>query len=190
MQGRLLTGLAALVAAVNLGRSGHFWPPQWQAATAFFAALAAWLFAEFQSRSSPYAHDAGLFERIMEVIEDGERDFLRNHDFHVSFLRERLRGSREIRLWEGARYEFLDKAMQKKWQPLKEQFDAFGDLIAVSTSPDRNAEGHQTVHPMHHDPSDPNERVREEIRALNKAASDLINSFDAFESFGRRRLDV
>ena len=190
IEGRLIAGVAAMVAAANLARSGQYWPPQWEAATAFLAAFAAWLFAEFRSRASPYAHDIGLFKRIMDLIDDAERDFLRNHDFHVSFLRERLKGSREIRLWEGARYQFLDKAIQDKWGPLKKQFGDFGDLVAVSTSPDRNAEGHQTVHPMNHDPSDPNERVRAEIAALNRAASDLIESFDAFESFGRKRLDV
>lgn len=190
IQGRILTGAAALVAAANLARPDNFWPPQWEAVTAFCAALAAWLLAEFQGSATPYPHDVALFTKITRLIEDGERDFLRNHDFHASFPRRRMEGSREIRLWEGSRHEFLDKALQKRWGPLKVQFDAFGDLVAVSTSPDREATDHQTVHPYGHDRSDPNERVREEIAALNKAASDLIRAFDAFETYGRKRLSV
>jgi hypothetical protein len=190
LQGRVGTGLLAILAAVNFARPGAGWSFHWEGFAALLAAMGVWGVAEFQGSTTPHPHDVRLFARIMDLVDDGERDFLRNHDFHASFPRERRRGSREIRLWEGAPYEFLDRPMQKIWEPLKAQFDAFGDLVAVSTSPDRDQEGFQTVHPHGRDRSDPSARVREEIKELNTAASALVKSFDAFEIYGRKRLGV
>ncbi|MEA3014297.1 MAG: hypothetical protein QOD42_2842 [Sphingomonadales bacterium] len=190
LQGRVGTGLLAIFAAVNFAQPGSEWSFQWERLAALLAAAGVWLVAEFQSSAAPHPHDVRLFNRIIETVGDGERSFLRFHDFHASFPRARLDGTREISLWEGASYAFLDSGLRKQWEPVRAQIDAFRDLVAVSTAPDRFQSGNQTVHPHRSDPSDPSERVREEISALNIAASSLIKSFDAFEIYGRKRLGV
>lgn len=123
LQGRIGTGLLTILAGVNLARPGSAWFLQWESLAAFLAAFATWLVAEFQGAGTPYPHDVRLFSKILDLIDDRERHFLRTHEFHEAFSRECMKGLREITHWGGAAYTFLDSKMQKQWAPLKARIE-------------------------------------------------------------------
>jgi hypothetical protein len=185
--GRISTG-AAMAVAIMVG----LWPDHPRDIDpvrlgAVITTALAWLAAEIMSGRKPSDHDLALFARIIELMPESTVDFLRNHDFDNSFAKAPQDGLFEIADWEGGRRQFLDGALQKKWAPLQAEIKAFVGVLAVGTGP-VGAGPLFSVHPDHTDKMNPPDWVAQRIKELNKKASALSKTADAFERYGRNRL--
>ena len=57
---------------------------------------AAWLFSELSGAAAPRQHDIDLFNRVVTALPPPTLDFLKSHDFAVSFRRSKMEGLLEI----------------------------------------------------------------------------------------------
>ena len=184
------SGLGAFAALALLLRPGPDWTPDLAALFAFFAALGVWLLSTLRA-AVPKCHpsDVRLFGEIEATIAHDERQFLRQHDFLNEFLPRRLDGSRRIYVdWEGPRYNFLDKKLNKEWLKVRGLIDNFCLLFGRYTAPMRGNFEFQTVRTSRGE--DITDQEYQEAKELNTAASTLANAFDRFEVIARTRLHV
>ena len=185
---RLGSGAAMLLALfVVLAPDAH-WEPDWAAIGAFSVATGTWLFATLRGAIPPaHPSDIRLFEEIEGVIGHDERQLLRNHDFLNEFLRDRTRGVNRIYdTWDGPRYQFIDRKVQRRWSKARELIDAFALLTAETTSPMRGRIEFQTVRMSRGD--DVTDREHQEAKALNELSGKLTKALDDFEALARRQL--
>jgi hypothetical protein len=193
-QGRLLTGLAFVGAAVATALA-FVQPSATMAAkatalVALIPAFAAWTFTAIAGGNAAHPHDIRLFERIMATLPEDERHFLRGHDFGNDFMLTSLAGVREISHWQGPTFEFLDRAIERKWKVLRSEIGDFRDRMAQTTAPQRGGGQMKTIHTGFGDREDPSPHVRAKIDALNSGATKVTKLIDEFEPFVRRRLIV
>lgn len=147
----------------------------------------AWLAAELASGRQPSDHDVALFKRIVELLPDGTTDFIRNHDFGQSFSGQHQAGLSEIGAWEGTRYQFLDRSLQKQWAAVYAQLKVFNAALVSGTGA-VGAGPLFSAHPDHSDRDNPEPWVQKHIDTLNKEAGKLSKAVDVFEKYGRNRL--
>lgn len=185
------------VLTVLIATAVFLWPaPAWEAkigeGSALAVALGAWVYAEIQSftRKTAHPHDLALFKTVQALFDANEIAFLKRHDFGNSFRADYLNPIFEVGgLWEGARYEFHDKATQKKFADFLVKCQELSLLLSQYSFPTKN--NFQSVVPD-------NERARdyfsyqttELIRYLNDKATWLAESFELFEKTARSKLHV
>jgi hypothetical protein len=192
-QGRLISGLAFVVAAFTSGiaiASNATWTTKLAASLPLVATGAAWILAEVSGGAVAHPHDIKLFGRIMACLPDDDRHFLRDQNFANNFDLSRMRGIGEMSYWQVSSVEFLDRKIQQEWRELKDKICEFHRLVVSTTAPLSGNVRLQTVYPKSVDPEDPPERVVKEIDALNRGATQLTELIDAFEPMARRRLFV
>lgn len=187
VQGRMTTGCVLLVAVVV-----GLWPDHSRSfdpakAGAIITAAIAWLFAEIADVGKPRPSDVILFENIVAKFPQGVLDFLRHHDFGAAYHDPGFDGLYEVSSWKGARYEFVDKVLQRHWSKMKADISRFSSALAHNTFPE-SARGWFTVHTTHGDPENPEEFVQKRITLLNDMATNFANQIDSFERFARARL--
>lgn len=185
--GRISTG-AAMAVTIMVG----LWPDHPRDIDpvrlgAVITTALAWFAAELMSGRKPSDYDLALFARIVELMPESTIEFLRNHDFDNSFAKAPQEGLFEIGEWEGSRRRFLDGTLQKKWAPLQAEIKTFAGALAVGTGP-VGAGPLLSAHPDHTDKMNPPDWVAKRIDELNKKASALSKTADAFERYGRNRL--
>ena len=188
VQGRLTAGLALVVAIVVGLWPDHPRPFDVVRAGAILTTAVAWLFAEISSANAVSEHDKGLFSLFRETVKEADKDFLREQDFHFSFVYMKSAGLREMAYWTGAAYEFVDDKIESKWAPLIKEVDAFVGMMAQYAAPVGGNTLLMTVHPTQGDPDDPKPWVLDEIAKLNSAARKLYANLNDFERFARKRL--
>lgn len=190
--GRISTGCAAL-AALAIG----LWP--WSEAdvdiaklVGFVSALAAWLFAELSGIGEAHPNDVRLFNRLMEVIPEGERRTYRDLDMGNPIPYRHVEGSGTIaETWHGAGYEFVDKTLNREFKALLEKIRTFSRLFAVNTGPMRGSNTFATVKTTEDiQTGRRSNQTLENTAGLNAAATSLIEALDDFERLARRRLRV
>lgn len=185
--GRISTGSAMGVAiAVGLwnGHEGDIDPVRLGAVV---TTTLAWLAVEVASGRKPSDHDIALFKRIVELLPDSTTDFIRNHDFGQSFNGQHQAGLSEIGAWEGTRYQFLDRRLQKQWSSVYAQLKVFNTALVLGTGP-VGAGPLFSAHPDHGDRDNPEPWVQKHIDTLNTESGKLSKEVDAFEKYGRNRL--
>lgn len=190
VQGRIITGFAFAV-AITVG----LWPDHARSIDpvelgAVVTTGLAWLFAEIAGHRAASPHDIKLFETITTKLPQRLLDFLREHDFGASFGDPGIAGLFDVSGWEGSRYDFLDKKLQKQWVGVRLSIRQFGNDFALNTFPANVAGNWFTVHPTIGDPENPENFIQERIDRLNTSASRLVVEIDAFERSARKRLSL
>lgn len=166
------------------GHEGHVDPVRLGAVV---TTTLAWLAAEVASGRKPSDHDIALFKRIVELLPDSTTDLIRNHDFGQSFNGQHQAGLFAIGAWEGTRYQFLDRKLQKQWAAVYAQLKVFNAALVSGTGP-VGAGPLFSAHPDHGDRDNPEPWVQKHIDTLNMESGKLSQAVDAFEKFGRNRL--
>jgi hypothetical protein len=185
--GRISTGSAmavAIAAGLWHGHTGEVDPVRLGAVV---TTTLAWLAAEIASGRKPSEHDLALFKRIIELLPEGTTDLIRNHDFHNSFHGHHQDGLFELAAWEGARYQFLDSVLQRRWAAVHAQIGRLTKELVTAVGP-VGAGPLFTAHPQIGDRDNPEPWVQDRIDTLNREASATSKIIDAFERFARNRL--
>ena len=96
-----------------------------------------------------------------------------------------FRGLREVAVWEGPDYRFLDRALDKAWAPVLAALQSFKTELGRRSMPKAGGDGWYSVR---------SEARREQWEAdaafLNAASDALTKQLDAFLVLGRRRLGI
>jgi hypothetical protein len=195
---RVLDALASVAGRISLGVAmagsvaaglwyGHEGDPDPVRILAIVTASGAWLVAEISSGRKPSEHDMTLFKRIVELLPDETTDFIRNHDFGQSFNGQHQSGLSQIGAWEGTRYQFLDRGLQKRWAAVHTQLKVFNAALVSSTGPVGGGPLF-SAHPEHGDRDNPEPWVKKHIDTLNTEAGKLSKQVDIFEKYARDRL--
>lgn len=187
-QGRLTTGTALVVAIVVGLWPDHARPVDPVRLGAVLTAAMAWLFAELAGPGEPRPHDLKLFELLVSKLPEQFLSFLRDHDFGAAYHDPGVGGLYDVAAWQGARYEFVDPALQKRWATLRGEARKFAHDLSHNTFPDDVNANWYTVHPTNGDPGDPQPFVVRRIDLLNAGASALAGRIDEFEGYARERL--
>lgn len=145
-----------------------------------------WQRTAFATKPNP--HDVELLLRVREQITEELTNFLRHHDFGISFYDRVLGGMYEVANWKGGRFEFIDEKVQVAFKDVQRLSDDLGRVIAQKTYPlERNSEK-QTVHRCGSGDWDIPDDVREAITELNTISTDLVEAVDNFERISRNRI--
>ena len=188
-QARIASGFAMLVAAAAALRPDENWTASWPAIGAFAVTTLGWLVTNLKGAGTPHPHDTRLFAQVQNLITHDERNFLSNQDFGTLFRRDAWKGVRDVySSWEGPRFTFTDRSLQKSWSSVIEQIGVFSELVVSTTSPARNPD-FQTVRTAR-DEGGLSSETRREAQAMNEAAAELVRRLDSFEQKARRTLRV
>lgn len=190
-QGRITTGcVLALSIAVGLSPdySQSFDPGKF---AAIIVAAIAWLYAELAGHRAPSAHDVTLFKGIVQALPHRLITFLREQDFGVGVYADVGSCSLgEVAHWDGARYTFVDKNIEKRWVELRRNIGEFSFYLAMNTFPVSAGQQTRTVHPTLGDPDCPERFISDRIDKLNNDATKIADQIDEFENYTRRRLGL
>ena len=133
------------------------------------------------------AHDKALLERFEALIDDGALYFLRHHDFSGTFERRFLDPFFEFAdTWKGGRFQFADAAIESRFLRVRETAREFATVAATKT---HSAHGNSDMATVKLDSQgrwlNPDaERIElEAAKAVNEAASSLVEAIDDFSSF-------
>jgi len=188
-QARIASGFAMLVAAAAALRPDENWTANWPAIGAFAVAALGWLVTNLKGAGTSHPHDTRLFAQIQNLITHDERNFLNTQDFGTLFRKDAWQGVRTVySSWEGPRFIFTDRALQKSWNSVRAQIDVFSELVVSTTSPARNTD-FQTVRTAR-DEGGLSPETRREAQSMNEAAAELVRRLDTFEQKARRALRV
>jgi hypothetical protein len=188
-QARIASGLAMLVTFAAVLGASKDWSPQWPAIAAFALAVLAWLTTNLKGVGAPHPHDVRLFQDFQNLVKPAERTFLDTQDFGALFRRDSWNGIRTIYSdWDGPRYAFTHARLQKSWSEVRKQIDVFCALVVATTQPARNMD-FQTVRTAR-DLGELSAQTRQEAKAMNDAATELVRRLDAFEHKARRALKI
>lgn len=151
-------------------------------AFAVATAIVIWLGAEMASaRVQPDLHDVSLRQDFRDAARKAD-DLLRNHDFGNSFSITNLTPLIAIsEVWKGPDYTFIDKKVQKQFEPLLAEIKAFGDHIGLHAGP-TPAGGLATFLLHSEDEWNFSEKTRENIRLANDQATALLRQIETFEA--------
>ena len=155
--------------------SAH-WQPQAEPLAALLTAILAWVYVTFlsaasdQPRVAPHPHDLALFDRFNATIPEGQRAFLREHNFRNQYKVSRITGLMTfVDDWHGADFEFHDRKVQRQLELLFRSAFALMELITSYTyTTDDNVE---VVTPLT-DADRANgisEQTRRQIKEMNEA---------------------
>lgn len=190
--GRGLAGLSALATLTWFLWPEANWHIHGDALASLVISVTAWI-----ASLSPVPikkaseHDIQLLRRFRDLFSEGEKDFLREHDFGNSFSLNRLSGTRELAdRWHGAEYEFDDVQIQEKLDPivrdcqeLLHRMTEYTDVInphnmwtSIVPHAERAAENFSR-------------QTLDRIRDYNDRATKIVTEIDAFIKFARPRLE-
>ena len=148
---------------------------------------------EIVSDVQQHSNDIDMFNHVIRVLPStGVVDFVRNHDYNDRFQRSEHSPLKEfVRMNSQPEFEFLNQEIENSKISLVNSVNSFLDSIGRSTSSlilelgDPNIMG-QEPSLRRTQPELYNERVQE----MNKAATELTDTYDEFIRKGRRVLGV
>lgn len=121
----------------------------------------------------PNPHDVALLNRFRALFSEGLIDFLRNHEFSNPFRRDGLAGVSEVAAWEGAKFEFVDTAVEKVFSEVRRAARRFAIAVDAETYPHKVQFHMQTVFTDDFDGWNVPEHTRAAIVKLNAASGQL-----------------
>lgn len=187
--GRLFLGLVAMatiVVGLPLQEKLVFDPEK---ALGIATALAAWFAAEWLSWDrKPHPHDIELRRSIFSLANP-VMPFLRDYDLGASFQWARLNGLIELHEdYIGARYQFVDKRLQKEWFELQIRLGQFIDFTSHKSFPTEGGNGFNSFLTRRDASGIISKETLEIIHTANQMATDLYKRFDALEALSLVRL--
>ncbi|HEY0413198.1 MAG TPA: hypothetical protein VGD66_08650 [Allosphingosinicella sp.] len=187
--GRLTAGIAMAVAILVGLYPDHPRPVDPVRLGVVITTVLAWLLAEVGSGRKASPHDIALFQKVRELLPQATIDFLRHHDFKTAFHMDRQGGLHELASWEGSRYEFLDRALQRRWRKVHHQIKETSVALVQATGPVGTTTLLSANLPQLRTNST-SDRGEERINELNLRCSKLSESVDTFETIARARLNL
>lgn len=155
-------------------------------------ALVGWNEHHKRSRSSESAHpnDITLLKRFRELTTDRFQEFLRDHDFGNTFRHKDLDPLDALAYdWKGARYEFVDKDVQKKLHELRQSIFAFLTVKEERVYPHHmNPEMATTLTDMDK-ARGISQSTLDAIKLMNQRASAVYAAIQEFERVAVQRID-
>lgn len=143
-----------------------------------------------KSPEPAHPNDVALLVKFRELTPDHFQEFLRDHDFGNTFRRKNLDPLDVLAYdWKGARYEFVDKEVQKKFHELRQSVFEFLKVAEPRIYPHHiNPEMATTLTDM--------DRAREiskstldAIKAMNQRASVVYGAIQEFERVAVLHID-
>ncbi|OYX09562.1 MAG: hypothetical protein B7Z08_04845 [Sphingomonadales bacterium 32-68-7] len=138
----------------------------------------------------PREHDIDLYNRISGIMDDDALTFLQQHDFNMDFQQSRTEPMSKIANWHGARYEFLDAGLQKKWKLVREQIDGLAGQYVAKLVPRSTGQGMLTAHLLGYERHNQPAHAVAEVQELNRTATKLYEDYNQFDRYARRRLGL
>lgn len=151
---------------------------------------ALWLFAELSDSHSTSEHDIVLFRKFESSASHALQYSLSTHDFSNSFKRECFDGLTDISYLDGARHEFVDQKVQKKWNSLKRTLNAFLNDLSRETFNVPGDVNLSTVYRSESEKMFPPEDILMVIDNLNSSATKLSKELADFERYTRKKLGI
>jgi len=189
--GRGLAGLTALAMLAWFLWPEDPWTIHPDALSAFVVAFVAWVASLGPSDIPPSTqHDRDLLKKFRALLSDGERSFLRDHNFGDTFDLERLKGIRElVDVWRGAEYEFDDEDVQAQFSNTLSFISEFSHRLAEGAWVIDATNKWMSVIPDTERHRDVSKATWAKIKDLNERATKLSDDIDHFIKFSRRRID-
>jgi len=156
---------------------------------AVITAVLTWILAEIASGRKPSAHDVALFGKIIDLIPPATVDFLRNHNFDDAFHSDRQGGLHELADWDGSRYQFSDRVLQRRWKKVHRDIQNMSEALVRETGPIAST----TLLTARRDVSTgeiAEDAAAHHVNELNRISSGLSKSMDGFEAYARGRLGL
>ncbi|MCK6104243.1 hypothetical protein [Brevundimonas sp. EYE_349] len=180
---RLSAAFATLLALAVLLAPGAGWTFEWDRASAFVVAFTLWAVSEGRALVARHPHDLRLMALIENTLSQKERANLRSMEMSEDFQWSDFSGLREVAVWEGPDYRFLDKTLEKAWAPVLEALQSFRTELARRSMPKAGDGGWYSVRAEAR-----REQWETDAAFLNDASDKLTQQLDAFLVLGRRRL--
>ena len=172
-----------------------FWNPQeWvfdlSLLLAAIGASGLWIFSEYGASTAAHPADLKLYEKFQKHLPDKDREFLREHNFRISYNRQRMEAFEEIAFtWKGADYEFHDARLKREFEEVQAAFKKLVVLLMEFTYAEDNNLSYSTpLHDLDKGGSGVRKETRDRIKEMNDTASAAVRKLDHFVRSCQKRL--
>ena len=168
--------------------------PDWEPAILFITLLGTLIAQEIKSKNdkpinNTSEHDKSLYEQFLKELPfEGSIEFIRDHDFHYSFLLEDIKQLMKFtREWDNAEHEFLNNDLENDKKELFNKIKKFVYDSGMKTFP---RGGMQSVMNDLDEEHNLTKSTRENIVLLNNYGDDIFELHQKFVRKGKNTLYI